>query len=101
MDKKNCWEVKNCGRQLGGAKVKELGICPAASLNQLNGIHGGLNGGRACWALTGTLCASQVQGSFASKMKNCIGCIVYKMVIKEEGATNILSVRQIKEKLSL
>ncbi len=24
--KKNCWEHKNCGRQPGGAKAKELGV---------------------------------------------------------------------------
>jgi len=30
MSKKNCWEVMNCGRQTGGTKVSEMGVCPAA-----------------------------------------------------------------------
>lgn len=101
MEKKNCWEVLNCERQPGGAKVKELGVCPAPTMSVLKGVHDGVNGGRACWALTGTLCDNKVQGSFASKMKNCMDCIVYKTIIREEGATNILSVRQIKDKLSI
>ena len=29
--KKNCWEYKKCGREVGGAKVKDLGVCPAAT----------------------------------------------------------------------
>lgn len=24
---KNCWEFKKCGRETGGSKVKELGVC--------------------------------------------------------------------------
>jgi len=27
--KLNCWEFKKCGRQPGGPKVAELGVCPA------------------------------------------------------------------------
>jgi hypothetical protein len=30
--KLNCWEVKKCGREPGGVKVKELGVCPASEL---------------------------------------------------------------------
>ncbi len=38
--KTNCWEVKNCGRQPGGAKVGELGACPAAmDTEHNNGIN--------------------------------------------------------------
>ncbi|MFH1294085.1 MAG: two-CW domain-containing protein [Pseudomonadota bacterium] len=29
MAKTNCWEHKKCGRKVGGAKVQELGVCPA------------------------------------------------------------------------
>ena len=27
---KNCWEIKKCGRETGGPKSKELGVCVAA-----------------------------------------------------------------------
>lgn len=86
MGKKNCWEVKNCGRQPGGAKAQELGICVAASDTRLNGIHGGQNAGRACWALAGTLCGGKVQGSFAEKLGNCLQCQFYDAVKQEEGS---------------
>ena len=48
--KKNCWEIKNCGREPSGNKVEELGVCPAATEVRLNAVHEGTNAGRACWA---------------------------------------------------
>ncbi len=85
MNKQNCWEVKKCGRQPGGAKVAELGICPAAVETRVNLMHGGKNGGRVCWALSGTFCGGKVQGTFASKLANCMVCDFYKAVGAEEG----------------
>jgi len=85
MGKLNCWEMKKCGREPGGAKAGELGVCPASTTGQVDGVNGGRNGGRSCWALTGTLCGGQVQGTFAVKLGNCIGCAFYKMVSDEEG----------------
>lgn len=82
----NCWEVKKCGRESGGAKVAELGVCPAATSTKTNGINKGKNGGRACWAITGTLCGGHVQGSYAIKLGNCMKCEFYSMVKSEEGA---------------
>lgn len=81
----NCWEYKKCGRQPGGAKVSELGVCPAATEPKLNGIHGGRNAGRACWVLAGTLCGGKVQGTFAAKLANCMDCEFYKSVRGSEG----------------
>jgi hypothetical protein len=63
----NCWEFKKCGRELGGVKAKELGVCPAYP-----------NHGRHCARLTGTLCGGKVQGTFAMKVGNCIQCDFYK-----------------------
>ncbi len=85
MNKQNCWEVKKCGRQPGGAKVAELGICPAAVETRVNLMHGGKNGGRGFWALSGTFCGGKVQGTFASNLANCIVCDFYKAVGAEEG----------------
>ncbi len=83
--KMNCWQVKKCGREPGGLKVVELGVCPAAAETALNGVNNGRNGGRACWALAGTLCGGKVQGSYAMKLTNCLKCEFYHQVATEEG----------------
>ena len=87
MAKLNCWEFKKCGRQPGGDKVAEKGLCPAAIESRLNGLNSGRNGGRSCWAISGTLCDDQVQGSFAAKLGDCALCDFYKIVGQEEGAS--------------
>ncbi len=70
MMKLNCWEFKKCGREPGGAKVEELGVCPAATDCRLDGVHGGHSSGRACWVIAGTYCRGQVQGEFAKNSGN-------------------------------
>ena len=85
VEKQNCWEFKKCGREKGGAKVIELGECPASSETMTDGVNSGDNAGRTCWAVAGTLCGGKVQGSFAHKMYNCKACEFYKIVTKEEG----------------
>ena len=82
--KTNCWEFKKCGREFGGIKVKEMGVCAAATEKRINGINNGFNGGRGCWAVAGTLCGGTVQGTFSLKMTNCMACDFYKTVFKEE-----------------
>ncbi len=89
--KKNCWEFKKCGREPGGEKVKDLGICPATIEKKLDSVHEGKNAGRACWVVAGTFCKGEVQGSFAQKYKNCEKCDFYQAVRKEEGAKFMLS----------
>ncbi|MCI5149739.1 MAG: hypothetical protein D3916_10195 [Candidatus Electrothrix sp. MAN1_4] len=87
MHKKNCWEVKKCGRQPGGDQIAHQGLCPASTLIAVNGINGGINGGRACWALTGTLSgpAEKVQGTFARILHiSCYECDFYEQVLIEE-----------------
>lgn len=84
MKKVNCWEYKKCGRETGGMRAQELGICPATQEYRLDGVHGGLFAGRSCWVLAGTLCSGQVQGTFAQKYKNCELCDFYKNVKQEE-----------------
>ncbi len=85
MSKTNCWEFKKCGRQPGGSNVEQLGVCAASIEARADGVNGGANGGRACWAITGTLCGGKVQGTFARKLANCLlDCEFFKMVLKEE-----------------
>jgi hypothetical protein len=83
MANANCWEAKRCGRQAEGAKVAELGVCPASKTG--GGANQGTSGGRVCWAIAGTLCSGQVQGTFAQKAFNCMQCDFYQAVKKEEG----------------
>ncbi|MDD1729728.1 MAG: hypothetical protein LUQ50_11745 [Methanospirillum sp.] len=84
MNKLNCWEYKKCGRQPGGEKTEELGVCPAATESRTNGVNSELHGGRACWAITGTFCGGKVQGTHAQKLGNCLTCEFYKEVQREE-----------------
>lgn len=86
MAKMNCWEFKKCGRQLGGEKTAEFGICPAAIETKADKINDGKNAGRACWIIAGTLCKGKIQGTFARKIKYCMNCDFYCLVMKEEGA---------------
>lgn len=90
MAKQNCWELKKCGRQSGGAKANELGVCPAAQNTATHGLNGGINGGRICWAVVGTLCGGKVQGAFADKQLSCMACEFYKKVKSEEAGDFML-----------
>ena len=89
--KQNCWEFKKCGREPGGGKSKELGICPATTKRQLHGVNDGVNSGRTCWAVGGTLCGGEVQGSFAAKLGNCLNCDFYSRVRSEEAGKFVTS----------
>ncbi len=83
--KKNCWEVMNCGREPGGPKEKDLGVCAAATNFTYNGKNGGKGAGRYCWKVAGTLCGGKVQGSFVDKMSNCSKCKFFQQVRTEEA----------------
>jgi CheY-like chemotaxis protein len=82
--KLNCWEVMRCGREPGGAMSPGSEICPAATDAALNGIHGGQNAGRACWAVAGTLCLGKSRGTYAKEKQNCLQCDFFKRVRSEE-----------------
>lgn len=86
MTKSNCWEFKKCGRETGGAKAAELGVCHAATDASSNGLNGGKYGGRICWAVAGTLCGGKVQGAFAEKELSCMNCDFFMKVKEEEGS---------------
>lgn len=71
-----------------GVHELELGICPATIDASSDGLNGGENGGRICWAVSGTFCGGKVQGSFAKKQVSCMNCDLYRKVEKEEGLIN-------------
>ena len=81
----NCWQFQECGRQPGGAKVSELGVCPAASFAPADGFCGGKNGGRACTYVAGTFCSGTVQGTHRDKAKLCAGCEFYRQLKTAHG----------------
>lgn len=63
----NCWEFNRCGREKGGSKQLELGICPAYP-----------NNGKQCARIVGTLCGGRPLGTFAGKNDDCMECAFYK-----------------------
>lgn len=92
MEKKNCWEVMNCGREVNGVNNATLGLCPVALLDDFDGVNGGHNGGRFCWAVVGTHCAINC----SQKLANCVNCKFLKQVNVEEGPDFILTPKKIK-----
>ncbi len=95
MGKLNCWEYKGCGREPGGRKVNEFGVCPAAINNELHGVHGGKNAGRACWVIAGSSCGGTIQCAPARKHKNCWRCDFMNVVkaAEEHGPQGFLASR--------
>jgi hypothetical protein len=83
--KKNCWEFMGCRRSPDEQAATGIEPCPAALDKKLDGTHGGINAGRACWVLAGTYCGGKPQGSFAQKFPDCSLCDFYKLVREEEG----------------
>ncbi len=88
--KRNCWDVMRCGQSPDNGK-RPRKRCPACTELFLNGIHGGKNGGRACWALSETTCGGKRQGSFEKKQHICRACPFYSQVMQEEGSDHMLT----------
>jgi hypothetical protein len=85
MSRIDCWVFTGCGREPGGSQVEELGVCPASIETRADGVNHGTNGGRACWAIAGTLCDGSVQGTYVAKIGTCFECAFYDAVQREEG----------------
>ena len=97
-DKKNCWESMRCGRETGGIRSEEHGICPASTENKFDGVNGGKASGRFCWAVAGTLCGGDIQGTFAKKFENCMKCSFLLEVLNEEEDAFVMSEKDLREK---
>ncbi len=72
-----------CGRQPEGHAAAEAGVCPVSVCEELNGIHGGKNGGRACWAIDDSLCPDVLRGA-SKTFTGCWKCDFYQRVKTEE-----------------
>ncbi len=83
--KMNCWEFVGCGRELGGDNVEESGVCKVVLETSADGINGGKNGGRICWAISGTFSEEKIEGYYAKKLLSCRSCSFFKKVKDEEG----------------
>lgn len=94
--KLNCWEFKQCGRELGGQSAPELGVCPANTNIRLDKTHDGISAGRGCWVVAGTLCNGVVHGTFAQKYRTCGQCDFYEYVKTEEGENLVPTMKLLK-----
>ncbi len=64
----NCWDATQCGK---------TDSCPAYPKN-----------GRTCYAVTGTLCRGEKQGSYTKKVAGCREtCSFYAELMEAEGIT--------------
>ncbi len=99
MQRLNCWEFERRGKEsCCMKKTGHDGPCPAAHESRTDGINNGINGGRACWAINGTLHSGKAQGAFASKLENCLSCGFYALVQMEEGR-DFIPIKEILKKL--
>lgn len=89
MEKTNCWTFMQCGREPGGKNTAELGVCPAAANALPDGINGGVNGGRICWAVRGTMCWESLPGGSGDRHPKCGNCEFRRLVEEEEGAARL------------
>jgi len=75
----NCWEINGCGQERGVRKG-----CAVPFARELDGVNGGHNGGRVCWAHPGALCRHG-EGEIAAVPERCMSCLVLARVRREEG----------------
>jgi len=96
---KGKWIVKSnknkllgiCEMRQGARRRKNCcsGLCPVSVDASADGLNSGKNGGRICWAISGTFCREKIQGFYARKLLSCNSCNFYKLVRKEEGIENL------------
>jgi hypothetical protein len=90
----NCWEFMKCGREIGGERAEDLGVCAAAVYPHADGINRGVNGGRICWALVGNYSCNAGRSSLAGKQVLCYECEFHKKVLAEEGLMDPVTSRK-------
>ena len=71
-----CWEFSKCGREAGGTRSEELGICPAFAEDA----------GEACWMVAGTFSQGEVRALLIGNAERCTRCEFYKMHSIEKRA---------------
>ena len=76
----NCWEFMHCGREPGGVRADDLGVCPAAADGRMDGVNAGRNGGRICWVVAGTFGKGRLQCLYADPAHPCDTCDFFRTV---------------------
>jgi hypothetical protein len=64
-------------------------ICPVVTDTSADGINGGKNGGRICWAISGTF-TDKSKGILAKKRFSCMTCDFFKLVEDQEGFIGLM-----------
>ncbi len=83
--KLNCWEYQGCGFDADRNGETDSCGCPSVAESALDGANGGLNGGRSCWVIEGTMCDGDAAGDFEEKARTCRKCAFMQRVAVEEG----------------
>ncbi len=91
MKRVNCWEHMKCGREVGGARAEELGICPASLSGEHDGTNKGRSRGRICWAVEGVNCNGNAADGKASTLAACLECEFLNRVHNEESRHFVLT----------
>ncbi len=81
--KPNCWDVMGCSRGIGDDTPCVGDACRAATETLVDGVNGGHNGGRACWAVAGSF-AMDSPDCKRHGPSSCVDCPFFRMVITEE-----------------
>ncbi len=85
----NCWEYKQCRRHPGGYLSLQQGVCPASTEEEFNGVNHGINGGRICWAISGSFRESEPTCQILENIDNCIECDFFVKVNRCEGISGM------------
>ncbi|MFC1524666.1 two-CW domain-containing protein [Thermodesulfobacteriota bacterium] len=98
----NCWEYNHCSGRGECKDEKGCNNCPAYLEHRVNGMNGGINGGRICWFIDGTHCDNSLRidsgKSYVEKFKVCLKCDFNKYVEKQEGR-KLVSIYEVFAKL--
>jgi CheY-like chemotaxis protein len=82
--KLNCWEFHGCDVEPLSDYVIDYRVCAATWTEELHGVHGGKNAGRACWAVVGSMSCGDRE-NICLHAVTCEECDFYKAVMEEEG----------------
>ncbi|MFW3145826.1 MAG: two-CW domain-containing protein [Thermoplasmatota archaeon] len=80
----NCWEIKRCGREPGGERASDLGICPASRNSELDCMNSGECAGRACWRIKEPIMGGTLLPHWSDPDRDCLVCPVLVKVRNEE-----------------
>ncbi|MEA3559059.1 MAG: hypothetical protein U9R75_07390 [Candidatus Thermoplasmatota archaeon] len=87
--KKNCWDIKDCGRGPEGRLVKEKGECPVVNAKELDGVNDGSFGGRICWTVRTRDESGKLVPNWSKPDRDCLNCYVMDRIRIEEGSVSI------------